>query len=659
MSSELEIIILQPSGRLLGSFVQSETRIVLGSGPSSTVVIADAALLPEHAVIHFTGRSCIIESMPGAPAFFVNGEAKESHLVQAQDTMTLGAHTIRMVVHRLAAASSPPVVAAPVQLSKPAAAVAPMRKVALVPPPVDAPAAEAQSTRDDTEKTVIQTRPELSRTQPSSVNHATAKQAPVKKAAIKAAPAKPAPVTSGALALKLEPLPPPSDVEPPDEDDEEDDYAPFPILEALHAPDVLSGPLLAQAICSHDNFVTKVVHLPPGKATKLGALTFRHTQSGTIVVSGAGLSVRAEQRGQTIALDSLRKPGAGGSDLHVPAGVQLLIEREGSSNDSVVIQHVVRASAGPSIKRRFKIEREVQWAIMAALALHFLAVLVFGLSSKPDGVVDTAEGRYAEVKLKDLELEPPPPPTPEVQPTPETPPPEAKAVPQKRAPKTQQARAPSTPQAPAAPQKSAAAANLLSALGGGLSAPSASNALAAASNLDAVATPKGAGFKVSGVIGKMPGNELKLGAAGSDIGRVDTKSANELTKGGTLGKVTGTAGSGKVRGVVSGPPPRSVEVQGQLDRSEIQKVVNDHLHEVQGCYERQLVKDPALAGKIVSEWVITPAGTVGAVKIKSSSVRNNEVANCIQAALKRWKFPQPKGGSVTVTYPFVFSTIGM
>jgi TonB family protein len=184
-----------------------------------------------------------------------------------------------------------------------------------------------------------------------------------------------------------------------------------------------------------------------------------------------------------------------------------------------------------------------------------------------------------------------------------------------------------------------------------------SAAAAATTNLDAaVNAHTSGGFKVSGVIGKMPGGELALSSVGG-TGRINTKSANEV--GQKVGRVSGSGGTGQVRAVVSEPPARSVQVQGELDRNEIAKVVNAHLAEVQGCYERQLYKDPTINGKVLCEWVIDPSGSVSTQRVKTSTVRNSEVASCILASIRNWKFPKPRGGSVTVTYPFVFSTIGM
>lgn len=82
------------------------------------------------------------------------------------------------------------------------------------------------------------------------------------------------------------------------------------------------------------------------------------------------------------------------------------------------------------------------------------------------------------------------------------------------------------------------------------------------------------------------------------------------------------------------------------------------MREVQGCYERKLVADRNLAGKIAFEWVITTSGTVSVVRVKFSSMRNTEVTTCIQSAIKSWSFPKPSGGNATIVYPFVFSTLG-
>jgi hypothetical protein len=86
--------------------------------------------------------------------------------------------------------------------------------------------------------------------------------------------------------------------------------------------------------------------------------------------------------------------------------------------------------------------------------------------------------------------------------------------------------------------------------------------------------------------------------------------------------------------------------------------VNAHLQEVRACYEKALIKEPSLAGKVVLEWTISLSGTVVTAKIKNSTLRNSTVEGCIIQDLKTWKFPPAKGGLVIVSYPFLFNSVG-
>ena len=68
------------------------------------------------------------------------------------------------------------------------------------------------------------------------------------------------------------------------------------------------------------------------------------------------------------------------------------------------------------------------------------------------------------------------------------------------------------------------------------------------------------------------------------------------------------------------------------------------------------MKDPKLAGKLVVKFVIAPDGTVSSATTKSTTMNNSSVESCINSRFMRFQFPEPKnGGSVTVSYPFVFS----
>jgi hypothetical protein len=49
-------------------------------------------------------------------------------------------------------------------------------------------------------------------------------------------------------------------------------------------------------------------------------------------------------------------------------------------------------------------------------------------------------------------------------------------------------------------------------------------------------------------------------------------------------------------------------------------------------------------------------GTVTSAKVKSTTMRNGAVEDCIVRQVQRMKFPKPKGGrKAVVSYPFIFS----
>ena len=418
------------------------------------------------------------------------------------------------------------------------------------------------------------------------------------------------------------------------------------------------------------------------KSSAVEIVRFRH---------GCILKLQHLRRGEKLRLRGLRKPlgrcpGAGGFVFQcaaLPEGVS--ISRRGQPVDDAswrrnadkygrivlepatqvlfplpsgegVLVHLVPA-AGPLPKSPWRPRLTKLMVALGAVSIvvHFVLFAVIGLGSlvRRDYLEESKEGRFARIALKEIELEPPaPPPKPEkkkakAEPTQTAtaePPPKVATA---RFPRTRVANAPQT-------QSTATTQKLLSALGGLSPGPRPLSATAM-SNLDAAGPVRGGGFKVSGAIGKLPGDSLRLAAAGSGIGRLDTKSSNDVGK--DLGRVLGHAPTGHVRAQVT-TKPNLMKVEGHLDRGAIQKVINDHIHELQGCFERQLIVNPNLAGKVTFEWVIGTSGAVTVVKIKASSLSSNEATSCMQAAIHRWQFPAPSGGQVTVIYPVALASSG-
>jgi outer membrane biosynthesis protein TonB len=107
----------------------------------------------------------------------------------------------------------------------------------------------------------------------------------------------------------------------------------------------------------------------------------------------------------------------------------------------------------------------------------------------------------------------------------------------------------------------------------------------------------------------------------------------------------------KVSGIVKSEAPA---VDGELDPSIVAKEVRARLGAIKACYERALKRNPTLSGKVVVHWTITAAGTVSGIDVENDTMGDNEVASCIKGLIARWRFPAPAGGSVEVSFPFVF-----
>jgi len=102
--------------------------------------------------------------------------------------------------------------------------------------------------------------------------------------------------------------------------------------------------------------------------------------------------------------------------------------------------------------------------------------------------------------------------------------------------------------------------------------------------------------------------------------------------------------------------PRVVE--GKLDKAVIQRIIRRRLNQIRYCYERELTKEPNLAGRVVVKFVIGKEGEVSAANVKSTTMNHATAEKCFVGRFMRMQFPKPTGGGVViVNYPLVFSTV--
>ncbi|MFH1810106.1 MAG: AgmX/PglI C-terminal domain-containing protein [Pseudomonadota bacterium] len=485
----------------------------------------------------------------------------------------------------------------------------------------------------------------------------------------------------GALPLSaLMPLP--GEVPEADEDEDPDDLpAPFSLLENLLKESFKEGKVkqLRTPLLEVIRYKGNVVH-------ELEALG-----KGQLFIVGKGLNKKEAQRvglPTNHKLARLRRDGS--ADLVVLKDFKGKVRQNGSSKplDQVVSwsgdkgaiklnagdianlqvgseSYFVRFAYPPAVARQVTVrgkssaeeKRELRWlgiSFASSGATHLTVLLVafiIGLLAPGQLVTQLEEDRFVQLEQKELELEKPPEeePPPDEEVVEEAPPEEIKPEKPQRTPRPTNANV--------ANKKP----GIMAALGKipKMSGPAGSQTLTAAvSNLDAVKVPGGgSSYKVSGLIGKGPTNRVQIGGSG---GGVSTKGlASILREGGggpgTLSKLK----TGGVRGkLVKASRASKTAGTGYLDRAEIQKVVNKGLGQIQFCYEKELLKNNSLSGKVVFEWTIGLNGSVQIVKTTTSTLKSATAVQCMIGSIKGWKFPAPRGGTVVVTYPFIFNAMG-
>ena len=176
---------------------------------------------------------------------------------------------------------------------------------------------------------------------------------------------------------------------------------------------------------------------------------------------------------------------------------------------------------------------------------------------------------------------------------------------------------------------------------------------------------------LGGLIGKQIGSAHGAGGLGM-IGTGHGRGGGGTGEGtiglgslGTIGRGGGGqgAGYGRLRGRRAGRRPRVMTgrptVRGALDREIIRRIIRRHINEVRYCYARGLQSRPALAGRVNLQFSIASNGRVVSSTVISSTLGDRRVGVCISAAVRRWRFPAPRGGGlVIVRYPFVLRASG-
>ncbi|MCA2980520.1 MAG: AgmX/PglI C-terminal domain-containing protein [Myxococcaceae bacterium] len=163
-----------------------------------------------------------------------------------------------------------------------------------------------------------------------------------------------------------------------------------------------------------------------------------------------------------------------------------------------------------------------------------------------------------------------------------------------------------------------------------------------------------------------------VASALSGAGGVNMATSDALAAGGPKGSGTGSAadigslgtnGAGKVNLEEKGPAAIRGKVadaapevdSADIDRNKLNAFLRTRIRAIQGCYEKELKRNPSLKGKVVVRFSITTGGRASSIEIDQDTLGNDAVSSCIKTVIRGWVFPFKPESDVEVAYPFVFS----
>jgi TonB family protein len=86
----------------------------------------------------------------------------------------------------------------------------------------------------------------------------------------------------------------------------------------------------------------------------------------------------------------------------------------------------------------------------------------------------------------------------------------------------------------------------------------------------------------------------------------------------------------------------------------IAATVKQYQSGIKYVYNRELLSNPNLGGKMMVAFVIQPDGTVDSVEVRQSSLNWPALDEAVKKRMQHWRFPRSPGGPVRVVFPFVF-----
>jgi TonB family protein len=104
-----------------------------------------------------------------------------------------------------------------------------------------------------------------------------------------------------------------------------------------------------------------------------------------------------------------------------------------------------------------------------------------------------------------------------------------------------------------------------------------------------------------------------------------------------------------LQGEISG----GIEDQNRTSQTII-TTIKQYQSGIKYAYNKELMANPNISGKITVAFVILPDGSVRAPEVRQSTVNWPPLEEAVVKRMKHWKFPSSRSAEVKVVFPFVF-----
>ena len=104
------------------------------------------------------------------------------------------------------------------------------------------------------------------------------------------------------------------------------------------------------------------------------------------------------------------------------------------------------------------------------------------------------------------------------------------------------------------------------------------------------------------------------------------------------------------------PPP---EPTGTIDQTLLDDQIETRFASLDDCRvdvarRRRVAPTEVQGDTLTLRWLIRPTGEIGATQVVATSPTDLDLMDCVKAAMSKWSFTAPSGGSVRVERAFKF-----